>query len=65
MNLKEFRDMYPGFKPYNKLEHKTEGYLEIISYPYEENDKILVKARQISHPLTMKTYNVDEFLKEY
>ncbi len=63
MTLKEFRDMYPGFKPHMQLKHKIVGFLEIISWPWEENNRILIFARKLNDPTTMKTYSVDEFLR--
>jgi hypothetical protein len=62
MNLKQFRDQFPGFRPNALCEHRDGTQLEVISWPYLDKDggdtaaPIFIMARTPLDPLTIKRY---------
>ncbi len=58
MTLKEFRDQYPGIKPYTLMRDGSFIY-EVISWPWEEDGGIFVNVRTTrGDPTTLKTIQI-------
>lgn len=62
MNLKQFRDQFPNFCPNALCEHQDGRQLEVISWPYYEDEEevgpVFIKARSPLDPTTIATYRI-------
>lgn len=65
MNIKEFRDQFPCFRPHAPCQHKDGRRLEVISWPYSEDlvdsehsDPIFINARMPNDPTTLERYRI-------
>jgi hypothetical protein len=61
MNLKKFRDQFPGFKPYALCRRKSDGaILECICWPYTLGDgsSYAILAREKDQPETSRSYRI-------
>ena len=58
-NLKQFRDRFPGFRPYARRIGALNTQLEFISWPYEEDGEIVIKVREFEDPTTMETRTIE------
>jgi hypothetical protein len=60
MNIAQFRNQFPGFQPNLLCTNKYGQILEVISWPYPEDDRsVWIKARIPFDATTIVSYRLD------